>query len=83
MLIDPSIEHGAFEPEATAAMSEAFEAACKELHEVGELQWYAKSLRNGLLLQHAAVSLTPFAYGGAKLDRNRSNVIRNFALSGS
>jgi len=32
MPIDPSIEHGAFEPEATAAMGEAFEAACRELH---------------------------------------------------
>ena len=34
MPIDP--EHGAFEPEATAAMGEAFDAACKELHDVGE-----------------------------------------------
>jgi hypothetical protein len=29
------LEHGAFEPEAIAAMGEAFEAACKELHEAG------------------------------------------------
>jgi len=36
MPIDPSIEHGVFEPEATAAMGEAFEAACKELHGGGE-----------------------------------------------
>jgi len=36
MTIDPSIEHGVFEPEATAAMGEAFEAACKELHGGGE-----------------------------------------------
>jgi hypothetical protein len=36
MPIDPSIEHGVFEPEATAAMGEAFEAACKELHDAGE-----------------------------------------------
>jgi hypothetical protein len=26
------LEHGVFGPEATAAMSEAFDAACKELH---------------------------------------------------
>jgi hypothetical protein len=31
MPIDPSLERGVFEPEATAAMGEAFEAACKEL----------------------------------------------------
>jgi hypothetical protein len=36
MPIHPSIEHRVFEPEATAAMGEAFEAACKELHDGGE-----------------------------------------------
>jgi len=36
MPIDPSIAHLVFEPEATAAMGEAFEAACKELHDGGE-----------------------------------------------
>jgi len=36
MPIDPSIEQGAFEPEATAAMGEAFAAACRELHNGGE-----------------------------------------------
>jgi hypothetical protein len=30
MLIDPSIEFGVFVPEATMAMGEAFEAACRE-----------------------------------------------------
>jgi hypothetical protein len=34
--IDPSTEQGVFEPEATAAMGEAFDAACKELHDGGE-----------------------------------------------
>jgi hypothetical protein len=33
MPFDPLLEHGAFGPEATAAMGEAFEAACKELHD--------------------------------------------------
>jgi hypothetical protein len=32
MPINPSTEHGVFEPEATAAMGEAFDAACEELH---------------------------------------------------
>ena len=36
MPIDPSLEQGAFGPEATAAMGEAFEAACKGLHDVGK-----------------------------------------------
>jgi len=32
MPISPFTEQGVFEPEATAAMGEAFDAACKELH---------------------------------------------------
>jgi len=32
MTINPFTTQGAFEPEATAAMGEAFDAACKELH---------------------------------------------------
>jgi hypothetical protein len=32
MRINPFIAQGAFEPEATAAMGAAFDAACKELH---------------------------------------------------
>jgi hypothetical protein len=32
MPIDPFTEYGAFQPEATAAMGEAFDAACEELH---------------------------------------------------
>ncbi len=36
MPIDPSTEQGVFAPEATTALGEAFEAACKELHDGGE-----------------------------------------------
>jgi hypothetical protein len=36
MPIDPFREQGAFEPEATAAMGEAFDTACKELQDGGE-----------------------------------------------
>jgi hypothetical protein len=36
MLIDPLLEHGVFEPEAAAAMGEAFDAACKELPAAGQ-----------------------------------------------
>jgi hypothetical protein len=36
MPIRPFIRTGAFEPEVVAAMTEAFEAACKELDEAGQ-----------------------------------------------
>jgi hypothetical protein len=36
MPIRPFVRSGAFEPEVIAAMSEAFEAACKELDESGQ-----------------------------------------------
>jgi len=36
MPIRPFIRSGAFEPEAIAVMSEAFEAACNELNEAGQ-----------------------------------------------
>ena len=42
MPIDPSLEQGVFVPEATAAMEHAFEAACKELHDVGRLPMVRK-----------------------------------------
>jgi hypothetical protein len=38
MPIRPFIQSGVFEPEAVAAMSEAFEAACKELEDTGQPQ---------------------------------------------
>jgi hypothetical protein len=37
MPIRPFIEPGAFEPDAIAAMSEAFEAALKELQDTGDV----------------------------------------------
>lgn len=37
MPIDPSLEQGVFLPEASAAMGGAFEAACREFHDVGQL----------------------------------------------
>jgi len=38
MPIDPSLKQGAFGPEVTAAMCEAFDAACKELHDTGKAE---------------------------------------------
>jgi hypothetical protein len=42
MPADPSLEQGVFVREATAAMGQAFEAACKELHDVGRLPMVRK-----------------------------------------
>ena len=42
MPINPFREQGAFEPEATAAMGEAFDAVCKELCHLGQLQMVRK-----------------------------------------
>ena len=44
MPIDPCAEDGAFGPEATTAMGEAFDAACNELCAVGQLQMVRKLL---------------------------------------
>ena len=49
MSIDPSLEQGVFGPEATAAMGEAFEAACKELHDVGQLQMVRKVIAQRII----------------------------------
>jgi hypothetical protein len=59
MLIDPSIEHGAFEPEATAAMGEAFEAACNELHEVGQLPMVRKVIAQRIVAAARSGELDP------------------------
>ena len=44
-------------------MGEAFEAACKELHEVASFQWCVTSLPNEILQWHTGVNSTRFAYG--------------------
>jgi hypothetical protein len=59
MPIDPFIEHGAFEPEATAAMGEAFEAACKELHDVGQLQMVRKVVAQRIIAAARRGELDP------------------------
>jgi hypothetical protein len=57
MPIDP--EHGAFEPEATAAMGEAFDAACKELREVGQLHMVRKVLAERIIAAARRGELDP------------------------
>jgi hypothetical protein len=69
MPIDPFIEYGAFGPQATAAMGEAFDAACKELGEMGQF----KELRELIAARIIAVART------GELDPVR---LRTSALSG-
>ena len=59
MPIDPSIEHSAFEPEATAAMGEAFEAACKELRDLGQLQMVRKVVAKRIIAAARRGELDP------------------------
>jgi hypothetical protein len=62
MSIDPSLEHGVFEPEATAGMGEAFDVACKELHDGGEPE-VRKIIAKRIYRSGTQGSLTRFAYG--------------------
>ena len=49
MTTNPFAEQGAFAPEATAAMGEAFDAACEELRDVGDLQLVRKLLARRII----------------------------------
>jgi hypothetical protein len=53
------LEHGAFEPEATAAMGKAFEAACNELHDVGQLQMVRKVVAQRIIAAARRGELDP------------------------
>ncbi len=78
MSIDPCLEQGVFEPEATTAMGEAFEAACEELHDGGRLPMVREVV--ALRIIAAARSGELNTDGGAKLDYRHPNVVRSFAL---
>jgi hypothetical protein len=59
MLTDLSIERGVFEPEATAAMGEAFEAACKELHHVGQHEMVRKVVARRIIAAASRGDIDP------------------------
>ena len=63
MPINPSTEHGVFEPEATAAMGEAFDAACEELHCTSQPEVVRELIATLVIAAASQVSLTRFAYG--------------------
>jgi hypothetical protein len=59
MPIDHSIENGAFEPDATAAMGEAFEAACKELQHAGHPEVVRKLIAQRIIAAARRGELDP------------------------
>ena len=56
-------QDGLLEAEAIAAMSEAFEAACKQLDDTGQPEWCLKSSLNEFSRRRERVSVTRFACG--------------------
>ena len=48
---NPFAEQGAFAPEATAAMGEAFDAACEALRDIGHLRLVRKLLAQRIIAE--------------------------------
>jgi hypothetical protein len=74
MPINPLREQGAFDPEVTAAMGAAFDAACEELREVGRLQMVRKLVAQRIIAaarkgEPDPVRLTAVALHGLPLVR--------------
>jgi hypothetical protein len=67
MPIDLSTEDGAFGPEATAAMGEAFDAACNELSAVGQLRMVRKLLAQRIIAAARKGELDPVHLRSAAL----------------
>jgi hypothetical protein len=68
MPIDPSLEQGVFAPEATAAMGQAFEAACKELHDAGRLPMVRKVVAQRIIAAARRGELDPARLRAAALN---------------
>src|SRR5260370_40413964 len=67
MPINPFREQGAFVPEATAAMGEAFDTACKELCDVGQLQMVRKVVAQRIIAAAHKGDLDPARLRAAAL----------------
>jgi hypothetical protein len=67
MTTNPFAEEGAFASEATAAMGEAFDAACKELRDVGHLQLVRKLLAQRIIAAARKGELDPVRIRAAAL----------------
>ncbi len=83
MPIDPSIEHHAFEPEATAAMGEAFEAACNQLHDAGKADVVRKLLAERIIAAASRGELDPIRLRTAALSWiiSHTTLVDSFAPS--
>jgi hypothetical protein len=57
--INPFTEQGAFTPEGTAAMGEAFDTACKELCDIGQLQMVRKMVAQRIIAAARGGELDP------------------------
>jgi hypothetical protein len=68
MAINPFAEQGAFAPEATAAMGEAFDASCEELRDVGHLQLVRKLLAQRIVAAARKGELDPVRLRAAALN---------------
>jgi hypothetical protein len=68
MPINPLREQGAFDPETTAAMGVAFDAACEELCEVGRLQMVRKLVAQRIIAAARKGELDPVRLAASALN---------------
>ena len=83
MPIDPSLERSAFEPEAIAAMGEAFDTACKELHCAGQPEVVRELIAKRSIASASKGELDPACLRAAALSGFplTQNVARSLARS--
>ena len=67
MPVNPSLERGVFEPEATAAMGEAFEAACNHLHDAGKAELVRKLIAERIIAAASTGEFDPVRLRAAAL----------------
>jgi hypothetical protein len=68
MTIIPFAEQGAFAPEATAAMGEAFDAACEELRDFSQLEMVCKIVAHRIIAAARKGELNPARLRAAALN---------------
>lgn len=82
MPIDPCLERGAFGPEATRAMGEAFEAVCRELDDAGNAEGVRKLIAEQIIGAASRGELDPARLRAAVLSWIlRRQVTRSLAPS--
>jgi hypothetical protein len=82
MPIDPCLEHGAFGPEATEAMGEAFESVCRELDDAGNAEGVRKLVAEQIIAAASRGQLDPVRLRTVALSWILTRrVVRSFAPS--